>query len=90
MTRAYLRFPHVHGELVTFVAAADVWLASATGGRAWRLSDDAQPVAMPRFAPGGEHVAWVTTRDFTVMPPLRPSITPFARSWAVIDTPWSW
>src|SRR5713226_8020050 len=37
---SYLRFPHVHGDLLTFVAEDDVWLAPAAGGRAWRLSAD--------------------------------------------------
>jgi hypothetical protein len=36
----YLRYPHVHGELLVFVAEDDIWLASAGGGRAWRLSAD--------------------------------------------------
>ncbi|HTX85432.1 MAG TPA: hypothetical protein VME44_24865 [Streptosporangiaceae bacterium] len=31
----YLRFPHICGDLVTFVAADDVWPAPAGGGRAW-------------------------------------------------------
>ena len=40
----YLRYPHLHGDLVTFVAADDVWLAPVPGGRAWRLTDDRAPV----------------------------------------------
>jgi len=63
VTAAYLRFPHLSGDLVAFVAAADVWLAPADGGRAWRLSDDGVPVARPRFSPDGSRVAWVSTRD---------------------------
>ena len=59
----YLRYPHLHGDLVTFVAADDVWLAPVTGGRAWRLSDDRSPVRNPRFSPDGTHVAWASTRD---------------------------
>ena len=31
---SYLRFPHVHGDLVTFVAEDDVWVAPLQGGRA--------------------------------------------------------
>jgi len=59
----YLRYPHLHGDLVTFVAADDVWLAPVTGGRAWRLTDDRAPVRNPRFSPDGAHVAWTSTRD---------------------------
>lgn len=59
----YLRYPHVHGDLVTFVAADDVWLAPVAGGRAWRLTDDRSPVRNPRFSPDGTHVAWASTRD---------------------------
>ena len=32
-TPGYLRFPHIHGDLLTFVAEDDVWLAPAVGGQ---------------------------------------------------------
>ncbi|MFC8447804.1 PDZ domain-containing protein [Kitasatospora sp. NPDC057223] len=60
---AYLRHPHLHGELITFVAENDVWLAPIDGGRAWRLTADQVPVSHPRFSPDGQHVAWASTRD---------------------------
>ena len=64
MTSAgYLRFPHIHGDLVTFVAEDDVWLAPQDGGRAWRLSADSAQVAQPRFARDGSSVAWASWRD---------------------------
>ncbi|WP_104477201.1 PDZ domain-containing protein [Actinokineospora auranticolor] len=63
MTDAYLRFPHLHADLITFVAEDDVWLAPAAGGRAWRLSADQVPVTNPRFSPDGAHLAWSSTRD---------------------------
>ena len=59
----YLRYPHVHEDLLTFVAADDVWLAPVTGGRAWRLTDDREPVRNPRFSPDGAHIAFVSFRD---------------------------
>ena len=59
----YLRYPHLRGDLLTFVAANDIWLAPVTGGRAWRLTDDRQPVRTPRFSPDGSHVAFVSFRD---------------------------
>ena len=60
---SYLRYPHLHGDLLTFVAADDVWLAPVTGGRAWRLTDDGEPVRNPRFAPDGTHVAFTSFKD---------------------------
>jgi len=60
---AYLRFPHLHGDLVTFVAEDDVWLAPLDGGRAWRVSADQVPVSSPRFSPDGSWLAWASDRD---------------------------
>ncbi|MER6923971.1 peptidase S41, partial [Streptomyces spiralis] len=60
---AYLRFPHLHGELVAFTAEDDVWLAPLDGGRAWRVSADNVPVNHPRISPDGTTVAWTSTRD---------------------------
>ncbi|MEV5475838.1 S41 family peptidase [Streptomyces sp. NPDC052207] len=60
---AYLRFPHLHGELVAFTAEDDVWVAPLDGGRAWRVSADNVPVNHPRISPDGTVVAWTSTRD---------------------------
>lgn len=60
---AYLRFPHLHGELLAFTAEDDVWLAPLDGGRAWRVSADNVPVNHPRISPDGATVAWTSTRD---------------------------
>ena len=57
---AYLRHPDVRGDLVTFTAANDVWLAPLAGGRAWRLTDEGAPVGYPRFSPDGAHVAYTS------------------------------
>ncbi|WP_128376745.1 S41 family peptidase [Streptomyces cavernae] len=59
----YLRFPHLHGDLVAFTAEDDVWVAPLDGGRAWRVSADDVPVQHPRFSPDGTHIAWTSTRD---------------------------
>jgi tricorn protease len=59
-TAPYIRFPDVVGDLVTFVADDDVWLAPLTGGRAWRLTADRAPVSSPRLSPDGESVAWTS------------------------------
>lgn len=59
----YLRYPHLHEDLLTFVATDDIWLGPIEGGRAWRLTDDNQPVRTPRFSPTGEHIAYISYRD---------------------------
>ena len=63
MSSGYLRYPHIHGDLLTFTAGDDVWLAPAAGGRAWRLSADDVPVSYPRFSRDGSRVAWTSWRD---------------------------
>src|SRR5690554_2976494 len=60
---AYLRYPHIHGDLVTFIADDDVWLAPTAGGRAWRLTTDRAPAAQPWFSPVGAHIAYISNRD---------------------------
>ncbi|MET7984239.1 S41 family peptidase [Streptomyces sp. NPDC005281] len=61
---AYIRFPHLHGELAVFTAEDDIWAAPLDGGgRAWRVSADNVPVSHPRISPDGTTVAWTSTRD---------------------------
>jgi tricorn protease len=68
---SYLRYPHLAGDLVTFAAEDDVWLASLSeaasgpGARAWRLTADRTPLLHPRLNPSATHVAWTSTRDGT-------------------------
>ncbi|MEP6651463.1 MAG: peptidase S41, partial [Lapillicoccus sp.] len=62
-SRAYLRFPHVRGDVVTFVADDDVWLVPLAGGRASRLTADKTPVWSPRLSPAADMVAWTTSRN---------------------------
>jgi tricorn protease len=59
----YLRFPHIESDLITFVAADDVWLAPAAGGRAWRFTADQAAARWPRLSPGGGHLAYVSSKD---------------------------
>jgi tricorn protease len=59
----YLRFPHLHDELITFVAEDDVWLGPVAGGRAWRVSADQTQASQPRFARDGTMLAWTGRRD---------------------------
>ncbi|WP_028266748.1 S41 family peptidase [Arthrobacter sp. MA-N2] len=57
---SYFRFPHVHGDLLTFVAEDDVWIAPLAGGRAWRISAQQLPARNPRFTPDGKRLVWTT------------------------------
>jgi tricorn protease len=58
----YLAFPHLQGELLTFVSEDDVWLAETGGGRAWRLSADHAVASHPRLSRDGSQVAWAGSR----------------------------
>ena len=63
--RAYLRFPHLHGELLCFAAEDDIWVAplgpaGGTPGRAWRVTADRTRVGQPRLSPDGTTIAFTT------------------------------
>ncbi|GHB16316.1 putative tricorn protease [Streptomyces umbrinus] len=61
---AYLRFPHLSGDHLCFVAEDDLWVAPLdTPGRAWRLTVDRTKVCHPRFSPDGRHLAYTTWRN---------------------------
>lgn len=59
MTSGYLRYPHIHGDQVVFVADDDLWLTTVAGGRAYRLTSERTPVRSPRFSPDGTKIAYV-------------------------------
>lgn len=65
---AYLRFPHLHDDLLCFAAEDDLWIAPLVPqgqrpGRAWRLTVDRTRVGHPRFSPDGQHIAYTTWRS---------------------------
>ncbi|MFF9349491.1 S41 family peptidase [Streptomyces sp. NPDC014734] len=65
---AYLRFPHLHDDLICFAAEDDLWVAPLAPegqrpGRAWRLTVDRTRVGHPRFSPDGTRVAYTTWRS---------------------------
>ncbi|MFE5912483.1 S41 family peptidase [Streptomyces wedmorensis] len=65
---AYLRFPHLHDDLLCFVAEDDLWIAPIAPegdrpGRAWRLTVDRTRVGHPRFSPDGRHIAYTNWRS---------------------------
>ena len=62
-TAGYLRYPHLHGDLLAFAAGGDVWLAPADGGRAWPFTVDGAGASYPRFSPDGTRLAWTSSRD---------------------------
>lgn len=64
---AYLRFPHLHQDLLCFVAEDDLWVAPLAPagrrpGRAWRVTVDRTRVGHPRFSPDGSRIAYTTWR----------------------------
>ncbi|MFJ4081086.1 S41 family peptidase [Streptomyces iakyrus] len=60
----YLRLPHLHDDLLCFVAEDDLWLAPLdTPGRAWRLTVDRTKLGHPRFSPDGRHIACTSWRS---------------------------
>lgn len=66
--RAYLRFPHLHEDLLCFVTEDDLWVAplvpeGQTPGRAWRVTVDRTRVGHPRFSPDGSRIAYTTWRS---------------------------
>lgn len=65
---AYLRYPHLHGDLLCFVAEDDLWVAplpeeGGRAARAWRLTVDRTRISHPRFSPDGGHLAYTTWRS---------------------------
>ncbi|WP_326677826.1 S41 family peptidase [Streptomyces sp. NBC_01237] len=64
---AYLRFPHLHQDLLCFAVEDDLWVSPlAPAGhrpdRAWRITVDRTRVSHPRFSPDGTRIAYTTWR----------------------------
>ncbi|WP_405807932.1 S41 family peptidase [Streptomyces sp. NBC_00210] len=65
---AYLRFPHLHDDVLCFAAEDDLWIAPLVPAgqrpeRAWRLTVDRTRVGHPRFSPDGTEIAYTSWRS---------------------------
>lgn len=65
---SYLRFPHLHEDLLCFAAEDDLWIAplvpeGEVPGRAWRVTVDRTRIGHPRFSPDGTRIAYTTWRS---------------------------
>jgi tricorn protease len=53
-----LRFPDIHGDLIAFVYAGDIWTVPASGGTARRLTSHPGIELFPKFSPDGRWIAF--------------------------------
>jgi tricorn protease len=91
---AYLRFPHLHEDLLCFAAEDDLWIAPLVPaghrpGRAWRVTVDRTRISHPRFSPDGAHIAYTTWRSLDPEIHLAPVAGGQARRltyWGSTDT----
>lgn len=91
---AYLRFPHLHDDLLCFATEDDLWVAPLVppgepAGRAWRITVDRTRVGHPRFSPDGKHIAFTTWRSLDPEIHLAPVSGGPARRlsyWGATDT----
>ncbi|KIX77548.1 peptidase S41, partial [Streptomyces sp. MBRL 10] len=91
---AYLRFPHLHDDLLCFATEDDLWVAPLVPdgqepGRAWRVTVDRTRVGHPRFSPDGRHIAFTTWRSLDPEIHLAPVDGGPARQlshWGATDT----
>ena len=58
-----MRMADIHGDQVVFTYEGDLWLASAQGGDARRLTSDPGPEGMAKFSPDGRWIAFTAGYD---------------------------
>ncbi len=57
-TTRLLRFPDIHGDMIAFVYAGDIWTVPAQGGTARRLTSHPGLEIFPKFSPDGRFIAF--------------------------------
>lgn len=62
MRASYLRYPHVHGDSVVFVAHNDLWTVDWRGGMAQRRTGMNLPAQYPRFSADGRQLIWTVVQ----------------------------
>ena len=60
-----LRFPDIHGDLIAFVYAGDIWTVPAAGGTARRLTSHPGLELFPKISPDGRWIAFSGEYDGT-------------------------
>src|SRR3954464_3419761 len=53
-----LRFPDIHGDMIAFVYAGDIWTVPASGGKARRLTSHPGLELFSKFSPDGRWIAF--------------------------------
>lgn len=49
-----MRFPDIHKDKIVFMYGGDLWLSSASGGTARRITSDPGRELFPKFSPDGK------------------------------------
>ncbi|MEE1755852.1 S41 family peptidase [Streptomyces sp. SP18CS02] len=91
---AYLRYPHLHQDLLCFAAEDDLWVAPLVPdgdppGRAWRLTVDRTRVGHPRFSPDGRYIAYTSWRSLDPeihLAPVEGGPSTRLSHWGSLDT----
>jgi tricorn protease len=58
-----MRFPDIHGDKIAFVYGGDIWLGSASGGAAHRVTTHPGRELFPKFSPDGKWIAFTGQYD---------------------------
>jgi len=58
-----MRFPDIYKDKVAFVYGGDLWLASASGGVARRITSHPGRELFPKFSPDGKWIAFTGQYD---------------------------
>jgi tricorn protease len=58
-----MRFPDIHGDKIAFVYGGDIWLDTASGGPAHRVTTHPGRELFPKFSPDGKWIAFTGQYD---------------------------